>query len=112
MFSVTYAEKAFMQLMARRLLRYQRDAAARGEAYHDISPFSPLQCGALAKLRFEESPGGYNMVAILRSVPALSATEHKEIAADILGEPVILRKAVGDDLEYVRAKDAGVVSPP
>lgn len=108
---VTYAEKAFLQLMARRLLRYTRDAASRGETYQDVGPLSPLACGAMAKYRFEAAPGGYTPVVTLRGPPTLSPNQLKEIATEILDGAVKLRAAVGDDLEYVREMDAGASVP-
>jgi len=105
--SVPYPEKAFLQLMARRVLKYSREAAERGETYNDLSGFSPLQCGVRAKFRFEPAPGGYIPVVSIRPGPSFSASELKEIAAEILDAPVKLRQAAADDLEYVRETDAG-----
>jgi len=108
---IPYTEKAFLQLMGRRLLRYQREAEARGEVYHDISAPSPLQCGVLAKYRFESAPGGYIPVVRLHGGPVFTPIDLKEIAAEILEGPVKLRAAVADDLEYVREMDAGASVP-
>ena len=107
MANVLYAEKAFLQLMARRLLRYSREAAERGEKYNDLSGFSPLQCGVRAKFHFEEAPGGYIPVVGIRPGPSFSALELKEIASEILDAPAKLRPAADGDLEYVRETDAG-----
>lgn len=104
---VLYPEKAFLQLMARRLLRYAREAAERGEKYNDLSGFSPLQCGVRVKFHYETAPGGYIPVLLLRPGNTFSAGELKEIAAEILDAPAKLRQAVADDLEYVRETDAG-----
>jgi hypothetical protein len=103
--SVLYAEKAFLQLMARRLLRYRREAEARGEAYHDVSPYAPLQCGAQAKYKFESAPFGYRPVLYLQNSSMFQPSQLTEIASEILGAPVKLRTIVGDDLEYVRETD-------
>jgi len=111
MASVPYAEKAFLQLMARRLLRYTREAEARGETYNDLSGFSPLQCGVRAKYRFESAPGGYVPVLLLKAHLLYSPGELKEIAAEILDGPVKLRASKDDDLEYVREMDAGTSVP-
>lgn len=111
MANVPYAEKAFLQLMGRRLLRYAIEAAARGEKYNDLSGFSPLQCGVRAKYRFEKAPGGYIPVVILKSNVSYSPGDLKEIAAEILDGPVLLRSATDDDLEYVREMDAGALVP-
>lgn len=111
MLSVPYTEKAFMQLMARRLLRYQREAEARGETYHDVSPFSPLQCGIHAKFRFEPAPGGYRPVVLFRKWSQFQPQELQEIAASILDGPVKLRASKDGDLEYVLEVDAGASVP-
>lgn len=108
---VLYAEKAFLQLAARRLLRNTRDAEARGEKYHDMSSPSPLQCGVRAKFVFEAAPGGYAPVAIIRKNPAFAQEEFDGIAAELLEGPARLRKAEGTDLEYVRADSILVESP-
>jgi len=108
---VPYTEKAFLQLMGRRLLRFQREAEARGETYNDLSAFAPLQCGVLAKYRFEAAPGSYIPVATLRITEGLSFKELEEIAAEILDGPVKLREAKAGDLEYVREMDAGTSVP-
>jgi hypothetical protein len=111
MAKVPHAEVAFLQLMGRRLLRYTREAEARGEKYNDLSAFAPLQCGVLAKYRFETAPGGYTPVATLRITEGLSFKELEEIAAEILDGPVKLREAKAGDLEYVREMDAGASVP-
>ena len=103
---IPYPEKAFLQLMGKKLLRFQREAESRGEMYNDLSAFAPLQCGVLAKYRFESAPGGYIPVVLLRLNPLFQPNQLKEIAAEILEGPVTLRAAKGDDLEYVREKDA------
>jgi hypothetical protein len=111
MSSVPYPEKAFLQLMGKRLLRFAREAEARGEKYHDLSPFALLQCGVLAKYRFESAPGGYLPVVTLRIGEGRSFKELEEIAAEILDGPVKLRDATAGDLEYVREIDAGTPAP-
>ena len=108
---VLYAEKAFLQLAARRLLRSTREAEARGEKYHDVSAPSPLQCGVRARFVFEAAPGGYAPVALLRKNASFTQDEMDTIASELLEGPVRLRKAEGPDLEYVRA-DSILVEPP
>ena len=108
---VTYPEKAFLQLMGKRLLRFHREAEARGEKYHDLSAPASLQCGVLAKYRFESVPGGYIPVATIRITAGRSFKELEEIAAEILDGPVKLREAKAGDLEYVREMDAGTSVP-
>jgi hypothetical protein len=93
--SVPYTEKAFLQLMARRLLRYQRDAEARGEVYHDVSPF-----------RFEVAPGGYIPVVLFKRWAQFQPIELQEIAESVLDAPAKLRTSADSVLEYVRATDA------
>ena len=100
---VTYQEKAFLQLVARRILRLQRDADSRGEAYNDFGSFAPLGCGAHARIRFAPAPGGYEMVVNLKRSPYLSADELQMIAAELLEKPAVLRAESPTDLEYGRA---------
>lgn len=99
---VTYPEKSFLQLVARRVLKYQRDAETRNEVYHDIMPFSPLQCGAFAKYRFLKAPGGYTVVLHLKNTPTFSPEDLTAIASEILDGPVRQSSVTSDVLEYVR----------
>jgi hypothetical protein len=109
--AVPYTEKAFLQLMARRLLRYSREAEARNSTYHDLSPFSPLSCGVHAKFRYESAPGGYIPVVLLKRWSQFTPEEREEIAVSLLEGPVKLRANVEGVLEYVRASDAGTSVP-
>jgi hypothetical protein len=102
---VTHPEKAFLQLVGKRLLKFSREARSRGEKFHDLSGFSPLQCGARVKFWFEEKPGGYRPVVLLKA-GTFEAGELKAIAEEILEGPAVLRTSSGDDLEYVRSTDA------
>ncbi len=102
---VTYPEKSFLQLVARRVLNYHRQAAANNSRYHDLMPFSPLQCGAFAKYRFWDSPGGYTPVLHLKNTPTFSAEDLKAIASEILDGPVRQSSEAKDVLEYVRETD-------
>lgn len=108
---VLYTEKAFLQLVGRRILKYTREAAARGETYHDLVGYSKLQCGASAKFYFEEAPGGYIPVVYLKEEAPFSPSKLKEIATELLDAPAKLRTAKGDDLEYVRESDASSSTP-
>jgi hypothetical protein len=108
---VSYPERAFLQLRAKRLLRLQREAEARGEEYHDLSPFAPLQCGIHVKFVFEAAPGGYIPVVFLRKWSLYQPKELQEIATYLLDGPAKLRESAGTDLEYVRETDAGTPAP-
>lgn len=101
---VTHAERVFLQFAGKRLLRYSCEARARGEEYHDLMGYAPLQCGALAKYVFEEIPGGYRPVVRLKA-GLLDAAVLPTIAEELLEAPSVLRVSSGNDLEYVRAKD-------
>lgn len=107
MAQVTHPEKAFLQLMAKRLLKFSREAQSRGETYNDLSGYSPLQCGVRAKYLFEEIPGGYRPVVKLKP-GNFDAGELKAIAEELLDSPAFLRASSSDDLEYVRSTDAGI----
>jgi len=111
MSQVPYTEKAFLQMVARRILKFRREAEARGEEYHDLSAHAPLQCGIHAKLRYDPCPGGYRPVVSFRHTKAFDYAEMKEIASEILDTPAKLSDAPKDDLEYVREMDASVMVP-
>lgn len=53
------AEAAYLLLVARRILHFQREAAERGEEYHDMQSDIILNCGCSARLRFCSVPGTY-----------------------------------------------------
>lgn len=103
---VDYAERAFLKLIARRVLGYAKEADSRGEEYHDIGSFSPLHCGVRAKYRFEKSAGSYVPVVTLKNNRAFSPEELSQIAAEILEGDAVLRPSAGDDLEYIRKVDS------
>ena len=56
---VSNPERQYLVLAARRTLNWVKQAADRGEEYHDIQAPIPLACGHRAKLRFVAEPGGY-----------------------------------------------------
>lgn len=85
---VSEQEAAFLALMARRVLNRRREAASRGEQYHDLSPAVPVACGVRVKLRFVEMPGGYEAEVELREDPRYSPEEHQQIASEVIGHPV------------------------
>lgn len=101
------AEAAFLLLVARKVLRAKRAAAAEGEPYFDVSKRAPLQCGAAAKMVFEESPAGYEPVLYLDPGPYVGHEDR--IAEELLGGPVSCRNlsppngdAAPSVFEYVR----------
>ena len=102
---ILYAEKAFLQLTARRILGYRRDAESRGHVYVDVGQPAPLQCGVRAKYRFIDSAGGYAPAVTLRKSPLYSEEEMLEIASELLDSPAVLKGVSGSDLEYVRKSD-------
>lgn len=105
MADVAYPEKAFLKLVARRVLGYAREAESRGEKYYDIGTFAPLQCGVRVKYRFEKSPGDYTPVVTLKKHPAFGPDELLQIAAELLEAEAVLRSSKENDLEYVRKSD-------
>lgn len=106
MTDVAYAEKAFLKLIARRMLGYAREAESRGEKYHDVGTFSTLQCGVRAKYRLESVPGGYAPVVILKRSAIFTPDELLKIAGQILDEDAVQRESTSDDLEYVRKSNS------
>lgn len=105
MAQVLYQEKAFLQLVAKRILKYTQEAKTRGEKYHDMSGYSPLQCGARVKYHFEEGEKGPFPVVLVKKIVAFNLAELQQIASEILDAPVYLRASHPDDLEYVRETD-------
>ena len=105
MANILYSERAFLQLTARRILGYSREAESRGEAYHDIGPLVPLQCGVRVKYRFEKSPGGYTPVVTFRKSSTYTNEELLDLASELLDGKAVLRKTADPDLEYVRSSD-------
>lgn len=103
---ISYQEKAFLHLVARRLYRYRHEAQTRGEQYHDTQGLAPLQCGASAKLVYERQNGLDIPVLYLRGTPTLVLDDLNQIAGEVLDGPVKLRKAEPPDLQYVRQIDA------
>lgn len=83
---VTYAEKAYLTLSARRVMHLRRAAASRGEEWHDTGKLVPLECGAAVKLRFfshDETPRQE-----LEVCPGpLTAEQHPRLAEEIFGGP-------------------------
>ena len=53
------AEAAYLLLVARRVLQFQREAESRGEVYHDLQSDIVLNSGCSARLRFCSCPGSY-----------------------------------------------------
>ena len=97
---VTDAEAAFLLLVGRRILNFQRKAEEAGEEYHDLQPLTDLPCGFAAKLRFGKGPGGQYRPELLlgqASVHPIVDTTlpvATQVAAEILGGPPFY---MGDD---------------
>lgn len=87
------AEAAFLLLMARRVLNFQRKAEAQGEEYHDLAAPTDLQCGFAAKLKFVKGLAGqYQPEVILgpasvHPIVDTSLPVAVEVASEILGGP-------------------------
>ncbi len=109
---VSDAEAAFLLLVARRILNYQRKAEADGEQYHDLQPLTDLPCGFAAKLRFETGPGGQYRPTLLLGPASVhpivdtSLPVATQVAAEILGGPAHYE---GDDdkgrKKFILARD-------
>lgn len=103
---VTEPEAAFLLFSARRTLRHAREAESRGESYVSLIPYSKLQCGHYARMRFDASNEGYQTVVEVRVDSVIaddSATTAERLARDILGAPAALLKQEGTTYAFTRA---------
>lgn len=97
------AEAAYLLLVARRVLNFQRKAEERGEEYHDLTAPTDLQCGFSAKLKFIKSEAGqYHPEVILGPAsvhPIVDSSQESAtaVAAEILGGPAYMRRAFVPD---------------
>lgn len=102
---VTYAEKAYLTLAARRMMNLRRAATARGEEWHDLGTLIPLGCGAAVKLRFfshDEDPRQELVVE-----PGLMTPEEvSRMAEEILGGAGELSPREPGDLHWVYVRKA------
>lgn len=93
---VTYAEKAYLTLSARRVMHLRRAATARGEEWIDARKLTPLQCSAAVRLSFysfDEHPR-----QVLEVEPgSLDAAAVARLAEEILDGPGELLPRTGDD---------------
>jgi hypothetical protein len=87
---VTEAEAAFLAMIARRTLRFQREAEARGEKYHDITQPHPLTCGHSAKLIVEPVAHGYEPVVVVKLKEGTPLEVADQMARDILGSSEVV----------------------
>jgi hypothetical protein len=81
------AEKAYLLLVARRVLNFQREAEERGEVYHDMSSDIILNNGCGARLRFISVPGSYEPHLWLKWPVGTPLDKAVEVASGILGGP-------------------------
>lgn len=90
---VTDAEAAFLLLVARRVLNYQRKAEEAGEEYHDMQPLTDLSCGFAAKLRFHKGSAGQYRPEVLLGPASVHPIVDTSlpialgVATEILGGP-------------------------
>lgn len=82
------AENAYLLLVARRVLNFQREAEERGETYHDMESDVVLNDGTSARLRFVSCPGGYEPRLWLNGPCLTKEAALRPIAERILGGPV------------------------
>lgn len=97
---VTPIEISYLKLAARRMFNFQKEAADRGEAYHDVSAGTTLSAGAVAKLSFETTPGGLEPRLRIWNT-ALPQEELEKIAVQVLDGPVTRYTDVTAAGEYV-----------
>jgi hypothetical protein len=101
---VTDAEAAFLLLVARRVLNYQRKAEAEGEQYHDLQPLTDLPCGFAAKLRFETGPGGQYRPFLLLG----PASVHPIVDTSLPVATQVAKEILGGPPHYVGSDDRGI----
>lgn len=92
---LVFGEAAYLTLLARRGLNFRREAEQRDEEYHDLTPFTRLQCGAKARLRFMPTVTGYSpVVEVEYKRNDGTEEEAKQIAEEITSVKMILSQYV------------------
>lgn len=85
-----FGEAAYLMMLARRTLNYQK-AEEHGEEYHDMIPFTRLHCGVGARLRFVKQLETFVPVVEVKYQPNQgNAEEACKIATEIAGTPMTL----------------------
>lgn len=97
-------EAAYLLLLARRALNFAKEAKERGEEYHDLTPFTRLQCGLKARLHFvEQLNGAAPVVELVCTAHTHSPAEMQDIAGEIAGVPMILSECkIADRFTFTR----------
>ena len=97
------AEKAYLLMLARRILNFQREAAERGEEYHDVGSDAMLECGASARMRFVPCGTGYEPQLWLWG-SFTKPEDYTKVAEGILGGPVVAQPAGADCAHIFKKK--------
>lgn len=102
---VTYAEKAYLTLSARRVMHLRRAAASRNETWVDARKLTPLECTAAVRLSFhshDEDPR-----QVLEVQPGnLNIAEAARLAEEILGGPGDPQPLGPSDLHWTYVRKA------
>lgn len=99
---VSEQEASLLALVGRRILKYRREAEARGEAYHDVYPLTMLACGLRAKITFEPAPQGYEACVTLLEDARFTPEEYQQAASELLGHPARQARQEKNRLHFVR----------
>jgi hypothetical protein len=96
-------EAAFIRMLANRLLRFTREAEARGERYNPVGGPTPVMSGYRARLRHEPAAVGHQTVCEVwpKQDGTLVITEAAELASELLATPAKLRGEPTDHLQFV-----------
>lgn len=87
---VSDAEAAFLAMLARRIVKHQREAEARGQTYNDLTRPYMLSCGHRAKIRPIATGTGWEPMVHIELKPGTDPSVAEQMARDILGGPAVL----------------------
>jgi hypothetical protein len=101
-------EVLFCDMHARRMLRFKKDAAAKGEQYVDLSKPTVLECGVSVRVRYEPVEGKPEPRAFIEFQDRTKTLEFlREVATEILAgrvlDPTPVLKDHGKLIEFAQA---------
>jgi len=103
---VTFAERAYLQLAARRMMNLRRAAEARGEEWHDVGTSTILDCGATVRLVFQVYDGDPRQELFV-APGKLTEAESQRVAEEVMGGDVTRGDNTGDGLYcFIRKQPA------
>lgn len=99
---ITEPEAAFLAMMARRTLRFQREAEQRDQTYNDLTKPWELACGHRARIVPVAVAHGYEPEVEVLLKDGTDPAVAEQIARDILGGPAVALDSVGKTLKFRR----------